>query len=98
MMMALIMLKVLDCLRLTEEVDLGLKRPATLPISIMSCIVMVIKLVMMEDIYLCLKIPSTLPLTITEEVYLGLKITSTLPLKISQKDLFSSNRLWKRWI
>ena len=88
MMMALIMLKVLDCLRLTEEVDLGLKRPATLPISIMACIVMVIKLVMMEDIYLCLKIPSTLPLTITEEVYLGLKITSTLPLKISQKDFF----------
>ena len=50
-----------------EYMDLGLKRPATIPIKIAEFIVMVIKVVMMVDVDICLKMPSTLHIVILEQ-------------------------------
>ena len=60
------MMKVLDCLLLIEDVDLGLKKPATLPISIVEFITVVIKVVIMEEVDIGLKRPANIPI---ETVY-----------------------------
>ena len=46
------------------EVDKGLKRPATLPISITQFIIVVIKVLTIVEVDICHKILSTPPLTI----------------------------------
>ena len=67
-----------------EDVDLGFMISATLHISVVEFIVVVIKVVMIEEIYFGLNRPATLTFSIVEqvfmvmvEVYIGL-IKSTL--------------------
>ena len=47
-----------------EGMDLGLKRPATLPLEIVKFIVMVIKVATMIEVDIGLEIPATLPISI----------------------------------
>ena len=76
---------------MTEDVDIGLLRPATITLTIAKVFIVV----MMVEVDLDHKRPATLPLTIVEfiilvlmvEVELGLKITSTFPLTIMEKEL-----------
>ena len=79
------MIEVLECLRAMEDMDLGLKRPATLNISIMEFIVVVIKVVMMEEVDIGLKRPATITLEIMDQVFMVLEdvdigiIPATIP-------------------
>ena len=63
-----LMMEVLECLQVTEEANLGLKIPGTLPIIIVEFIVMVIEVVTMEEVDIGLKIPDTLPLAILDKL------------------------------
>ena len=58
------MVEVLDCLRVMEDVDLGIKIPATLTLTIVEFIVVVIKVLTMGYLNICLKIPDYVPLAI----------------------------------
>ena len=51
-----------------ENLDLGLKITATLPFSTVEFIFVVIKMVMMEEVVICLKRPSTITITIVYKV------------------------------
>ena len=68
MTMVFLIITFLEFLWVTEEVDLCLKRPANIPLIILNFIVVVIKVVMVEDLDCGLKIPSTLTLSIVEQV------------------------------
>ena len=48
--MVFMMTKVLECLWATEDVDIGLKRPSTLHLSIVEFIVLMIKMVTMVEV------------------------------------------------
>ena len=45
-------MKVLECLRVTEDLDIGLLSPATLPLAIAEFIILVIKVVKMAYGYI----------------------------------------------
>ena len=64
MMMVFLIVELLECVRLIEDMDLGLKRLATLPIAIMENFSMVIEVVIMEELDIGLNIPATFPLEI----------------------------------
>ena len=66
MMMVFLIVEVLECVRLIEDMDLGLKRLATLPIAIMENISMVIEVVIMEEVDIGINIPATLNLIIMD--------------------------------
>ena len=83
--MVFMIMKVLECLRVMEDVAISLKRLASIIIATVEFIVMVNKAVMMGEVYIGLKIPATLPLEIMEkalmltgEVNKGL-IPATIP-------------------
>ena len=70
---------------LMENVYLGIKRPATLPISILEFIVLVIEVVTIEKVDIGHEIPDTIPIAIVDQVLMlvvevdtGLR-SSTLP-------------------
>ena len=50
-----------------ECVNIGIKRPSTLPLANVELIMVVIKVVVMVDLDIGLKIPATLPLTILDQ-------------------------------
>ena len=85
------MMKGLKCIWVTEDVDIGLLRPATLPLAITEVIIVAT----MVEVDLGHKRPDTIYLKILEfiimvlmvEVELGLKRPSTLPLTIVDKEL-----------
>ena len=89
--MTFLMIRVLKCLQVMEDVDKGLLIPVTLPLSIADSIIVV----MMVEVDLGFKRPSTLPLAIVEffisvfivEVELGLKRPDTLPIIIVDQEL-----------
>ena len=62
--MEFMMTKVLDCLRVTEDVDIGLLIPVTIPLEIVDFIAVTTKVVMMVEVDIGHKIPSNLTLTI----------------------------------
>ena len=64
MMMVFLMTEVLECLQVTEDMDIDIKITAALPLSIVEFIVMIIKLVAMEAVDIGLKRPDTIPLAI----------------------------------
>ena len=90
-MMLFQMTKVLKCVRVMEDLDIGLLRSSTLPLKVVAFIIVVT----MVEVDLGMKRPATLPLAIVEfiilrkmvEVDLGLKRLSTLPLKIVEQEL-----------
>ena len=57
-------MKLLECLQVTEDMDIDIKITAALPLSIVEFIVMIIKLVAMEAVDIGLKRPDTIPLAI----------------------------------
>ena len=63
MTMVFLMVEVFECMRLMKEVNLGPKRPDTLPLTILEFIVMVIKVVVTEEVNICIKRPATIPLS-----------------------------------
>ena len=67
MTMLFMMMKLLECLKLMEDVDIGLLRPSTLPIKIVEFIIVVIELVMMIEVGIFLNRPSTTHLSIVEK-------------------------------
>ena len=66
MMMVFLVVEVLKCMRLMEDMDLGLKRLATLPLAILDNISMVIEVVIMEEVDIGINIPATLNLIIMD--------------------------------
>ena len=62
-----LMKQVFECLRVTEDVDLGLKRPDNFPLATVEFIIMVIKVAKMEDVDICIKIPANITLTIMDQ-------------------------------
>ena len=48
MVMVFLMMELLQCMQMLEDVDLGLNIPATIPIAAMEFIVMAIGVAMME--------------------------------------------------
>ena len=68
MKMVFLMLKVLGCLRLMDDIYLGINITATIPIEIVDFIDVVLKLVKMEKVDICLKIKYNLPLAIVKQV------------------------------
>ena len=80
--MVFLMMKVFKCLWVMEDVEIGLLRKSTLPLSIVEFIIVVT----MVEVNIGLKRPDTIYLAILEfiilvlmlEVELGLKITATL--------------------
>ena len=85
MTMVFVIITVLELLWVTEEVDLGIKRPYNIPLVILNFIVLVIKVVIVEDVDWGLKIPSTLTLSIVEQMLIVMgevdicRIPVTLP-------------------
>ena len=61
-------MEVLECMWVTEEMDLGLKKPATITLKTMEFIVKAIGVVTMEEAELGLKRPATLTLSMVNEV------------------------------
>ena len=61
------MRKVLECLRVMEYVDIGFKRPATIPLAIVELTIVVIGLVMIVEVDICLKRTATTHLSIMEQ-------------------------------
>ena len=59
--MVFLIMEVLECLWVMEDMDLGLKISATIPLTIVDFISVVIKVVTIEEVGICLKIPSSLP-------------------------------------
>ena len=87
MRMVFMMTKVLECLHVMEDVDIGLKRPVTLTTPILQFIMEIIKVVMMVDVDIGLNIPATIPPTImdqdlmlTGEVNIGIRPSTFLPI------------------
>ena len=80
-----LMMEVLECLRVMEDMDLVLNRPATLTISIMEFIVVVIKVVIMDEVDIGIKRPATITLEIMDQVCMVLEdvdigiIPATIP-------------------
>ena len=89
--MVLLIMKVLKYLRVTEDVDIGLLIPATLPLTITEFITVV----NMVDADLGLKRPATIFIAIAEliilvlmvYVELGIKKPATLTLEIVDQDM-----------
>ena len=77
MVMVFLMMKVLQCLRTMEDVDIFLLRPFTLPLEIKEFII-VVKMVVVD---LSLKRPSTLSIAIVEFIILVLMVEVGLCLK-----------------
>ena len=67
MTMSFIIMKLLECLQVMKDVDIGILRPDTLPLTIMDFIIVVIKLVTMVEVYVGLKRQSTLPFAIMDQ-------------------------------
>ena len=67
MEMLLRMMKVLDYLQVTEEVDIGLKIPYTIPLTILDFIILVIKVVTMVEVDIGFKRPSTITIEIVDK-------------------------------
>ena len=65
--MVFLIMKVLEYLRVMEDVGLVLKIPENLPISIVQFIFMVIVMVIIVEMEIGLKILSNLPLVIVEK-------------------------------
>ena len=68
MLMVFMIMEVLECMWVTEEMDLVLMKPATIPLKTMELIVKAIGVVMTEEVDLGLKRPATLTLSMVEEV------------------------------
>ena len=62
--MVFMMMEFLECLGVMEDMDLGLKWPATISLKITEFIIVVLKVVTTEEMDIFLKTPDTLPLTI----------------------------------
>ena len=62
MTMVFIMMEVLEYMWVTEDLDLGFKGPSTIPIEIAEFIIMVTKVVKMEEVDIGLKRPDTITL------------------------------------
>ena len=60
MMMVFLVMGVLECLWLMEEVVLSINKPSTLPLAIVDFILVVIKVVTMEEVYFGIKRPAAL--------------------------------------
>ena len=65
--MIFLMAKVLECLQLTEDLDLGLKIPVTLTLAIMDFKVLVVEVATMEKIDIGINRPDTLTLAILDQ-------------------------------
>ena len=85
MTMVFIMMNILECLQVMEDVDVGLLIPPTLALAILEFIIMVIGVVNIVEVDIGLKIPDTIPIVIVDqdlifmgEVDIGLR-TDTLP-------------------
>ena len=88
--MVFMIMKVLKCIRVMEDLDIYILIPATLPLSIMEFIIVV----KMVEVYTCLKRTANLPLVIVEfikvlikvatmvEVDIGINIPSTITISI----------------
>ena len=61
-------MEVLDCLQVMEDVDLGLKRPSTIPLTIVDFIFMVIKVAAMEEADIGINRLSTTPISSMKQV------------------------------
>ena len=72
MTMVYLIMKVLECLQVMEDLDIGLLITYTLPLESVEFIMVVIEVVIMEDMDIGLKRPATLPFTI---VYTFLMVT-----------------------
>ena len=79
--MEFLMMKVLKCLRVMEDMDMGFLRPSTIPLVIAD----ILMVVMLVEVDICHKIPATLLLKNVEhefmlkvEVYIVLR-PSTIP-------------------
>ena len=70
MMMLFLMMEVLECLRVMEDIDLCLNILVSLPFTVMSFIYMVIEVVMVEEVDIFLQRPATNPLKIMELVFM----------------------------
>ena len=70
MMMLFLMMEVLECLRVMEDIDLCLNILVSLPFTFMSFIYMVIEVVMVEEVDIFLQRPATNPLKIMELVFM----------------------------
>ena len=62
--MVFMMAEVLECLRVMEELYLGLNIPVNIPLEIVDFIIMVIAVVITEEVNIGLKRPATLSLSI----------------------------------
>ena len=67
MTMVFLMIKVLECLWVIGDVDMGLLGLANITIAIVEFIIVVIKVVTMVEVGIGLKIPATLPNEILEQ-------------------------------
>ena len=89
--MVFLITKILKCLQVVEDVEIGLSRADIIPLAIADFIIVMI----MVYIYLGLKKPDTITLAIVEfiilvltvELELGLNIPATLPLVIMEQEL-----------
>ena len=91
-----LMTKVLKCLRVMENMDIGILRISTLPLAITDFIIAVTT----RELYLGLNIPVTLPLKIVDFIILvtvtymdiGLKRPATLPLAKLKEDVMLTRK------
>ena len=61
-------MEVLECLQVTDDLNLGFERPSILTLKIMYFVVVAIKVVMMEEVGICLKRPYTPSIAILDHV------------------------------
>ena len=66
-MMVFLMMKVLECLQVMEDMDIGLLRKATLPIATTDLIIVVIKVVTMVEVDIGLNISAIITIAILEQ-------------------------------
>ena len=86
-MMVFMMMKVLECLSVMEDVDICLLRQTTIPLEVLEIIIVVIEVVMMLYVDMGLLRKATLPLLIldkelklTGEVDMGLRPATLTPI------------------
>ena len=81
MAVVFLMKKLLECLRVMEDVDIGIFMPDDLPMTILEFIIVVT----MIEVYISLKRLSTLPLSIVEFIIVVIKVVMMAEVDISLK-------------
>ena len=74
MEMVFIMMEVLECLIVKKDVDLGINRPATLPLEIVEFIIVLIEVMMTEDMDIGLNRSAIIILAIMGQLSCSLRI------------------------